>query len=168
MDVLIRIEEQHDVVAVRVVHERAFGRPEEARLVEMLHRGEFVRLSLVAEVGGQVVGHVLFSDLPVRTDEGVVHLLALAPLAVLPEWQRRGVGSALVRHGLKACAECGQRAVVVLGEPAYYGRFGFTAEQTARLESPYAGPYFQAVELQPGALESVTGAVQYPAPFTEV
>lgn len=168
MAATVRPEERHDAAAVRMVHERAFGRADEARLVEALHRDGFVRLALVAEVGGGVVGHVLFSDLPVRTVAGTVHLLALAPLAVLPEHQRAGIGSALVRHGLHECAERGHRAVVVLGEPAYYGRFGFTTERAASLTSPYSGPYFQAVELKPGAIDTLAGVVQYPAPFTEV
>lgn len=167
MDVLIRIEEQHDVVAVRVVHERAFGRPEEARLVEMLHRGEFVRLSLVAEVGGQVVGHVLFSDLPVhgrRSRPPARPGAAGGPARMAAAGCRVGTGTTWSEG---VCRVWSAR----WSFSASLRIMGVSASQPsrrARLESPYAGPYFQAVELQPGALESVTGAVQYPAPFTEV
>ena len=121
--------------------------------------------SLVAEEGGRVVGHILFSDLPIVTADGTVEALALAPLAVLPSHQRRGIGSLLVREGLRACREAGHRIVVVLGHPEFYPRFGFSAELAERLKSPFSGPAFMAAELVPGALEGVEGEVRYPPPF---
>ena len=119
----------------------------------------------VAEVDGQVVGHILFSDLPIVTPEGGSVPSSLAPMAVVPSHQRRGIGSMLVREGLRACREAGHRIVVVLGHPEFYTRFGFSAKMAEPLRSPYSGPAFMAVELVPGALDGVEGEVRYPPPF---
>jgi putative acetyltransferase len=146
----------------------AFGRDDEAVLVSALRAGGYARLSLVAEVDGQIVGHVLLSDLPIRA-AGVTHpALALAPVAVLPACQRRGVGSQLIRHGLETCRDRAQgaRIVIVLGEPEYYRRFGFSSELTRRIVSPFSGKAaWQALELSEGALAGVAGRVCYPPPF---
>jgi putative acetyltransferase len=165
LGVVVRPETPDDLEAIREVNRQAFGREDEARLVDALRAGGYARLSLVAEEAGQVVGHVLFSDLPVVTPAGPVQALALAPLAVLPARQRQGIGSRLVQEGLRACAGAGHRAVIVLGHPAYYPRFGFSAGLAGRLKSPFSGPAFMALELVPGALAGVTGEVRYPPPF---
>jgi putative acetyltransferase len=166
MPLLIRPETAAEHEAVRQVHRLAFGREDEACLVDALRTGGFVRLSLVAVSDGQVAGHILFSELPIVTPERTVTALALAPLAVRPARQRQGIGSALVRRGLELCREQGQGVVVVLGHPPFYPRFGFSAEHAARLESPFSGrPSFMAAELVPGALADVAGRVEYPPPF---
>jgi putative acetyltransferase len=164
-EVTVRPENPGDREAVREVNRRAFGREDEARLVDALRGGGYARLSLVAEGGGRVVGHVLFSDLPILTQTGTLHALALAPIAVLPARQRQGIGSRLVREGLRACADAGHRVVVVLGHPDYYPRFGFSAQLAERLKAPFFGPTFMALELVPGALAGVAGEVRYPPPF---
>jgi putative acetyltransferase len=161
----VRGEMPGDREDVREVHRQAFGREDEARLVDALRDGSYARLSLVAEEGGQVVGHVLFSDLPIIAPAGTLYALALAPLAVLPARQRQGIGSRLVLEGLRACAEAGHAAVAVLGHPDYYPRFGFSARLAGRLRAPFSGPAFMALELVPGALAGVTGEVRYPPPF---
>jgi putative acetyltransferase len=166
--VTVRPEGGADAAAVREVNRLAFGRPEEAALVDALRAGGHARLSLVAEDEGRVVGHVLFSDLVISTPTGRVEALALAPLAVLPSHQRRGIGSALVREGLRLAAGQGHRIVIVLGHPDYYPRFGFSAKLAEPLASPYAGPSFMALELVPGALRGVAGEVCYPPPFASV
>jgi putative acetyltransferase len=89
----------------------------------------------------------------------------LAPLAVVPSHQRRGIGSLLVGEGLRACAEAGHRIVVVVGHPDFYPRFGFSAKLAERLKSPCSGPAFMTMELVAGALEDVEGEVRYPPPF---
>jgi putative acetyltransferase len=165
MATLIRIEAPSDANAVVNVNRLAFGQEDEARLVASLRDEGHVRMSLVAEEGGSVVGHVLFSRLAIETQNGTVEALALAPLAVVPEWQGRGIGSALVREGLRICAERGHRVVIVLGDPVFYGRFGFSADRARLLRSLYSGPAFQALELMPGALEAIDGEVIYPPPF---
>lgn len=162
----IRHETPADHEAVRHVHRLAFGRDEEAMIVDAVRTGGYARVSLVAEVGGRVVGHILFGDLPILTDGGTVPALSLAPLAVLPECQRRGVGSALVRAGLEACRAACHRIVVVLGHPAFYPRFGFSAKLAERLSNPFhGGEAWMALELVPGALGGMTGWVRYPSPF---
>jgi putative acetyltransferase len=155
----IRDETVADHAAVGRLHRLAFGGDAEARLVDALRRSGAAAVSLVAECGGGVVGHVLLSRLISPPDA-----LALAPLAVLPDQQRRGVGSALVRAALERARAGGWAAVFVLGDPAFYGRFGFEAEAARGYASPYAGEHFMAVRLGPAPLPGA-GDVIYPEPF---
>src|SRR5687767_1467058 len=122
---LIRSESPSDIPAIHEVVRAAFGQDDEAVLVDALRDGGYLRVSLVAELDDKIVGHVLFSELPIVTESGVVPALSIAPLAVVPELQKRGIGSELMRRGLDACREAGHRIVVVLGHPEYYPRFGF-------------------------------------------
>jgi putative acetyltransferase len=165
LSVTVREETAEDLEAIRMVNRQAFRQEDEARLVDALRDGSYARLSLVAEEGGRVVGHILFSDLPIVTPTGTLHALALAPMAVLPDRQQQGFGSRLAKEGLRACAEAGHRIVVVVGHPDYYPRFGFSAQLAERLQAPFSGPAFMAVELVPGALAGVVGQVCYPPPF---
>jgi putative acetyltransferase len=166
MTIIIRPETSADHEAIRHVNRLAFGQDDEARLVDALRDGGYLQLSLVAEQAGQVIGHILFSDLPILTDAGIVPALALAPLAVLPEYQNQGIGSALVRKGLDECRQQGHKIAVVLGHPHFYPRFGFSPKLAACLTSPFSGrDSFMALELVPGALDGVAGRVQYPPPF---
>jgi putative acetyltransferase len=162
----IRPETTADLEAIRQVNRLAFGQDDEARLVDALRQGGYVRVSLVAEQASQVVGHILFSDLPIITEGGTVPALALAPMAVLPERQNQGIGSALVQRGLEVCKEQGHRIVVVLGHPNFYPRFGFSSKLASTLASPFGGgDSWMALELVPGALDQVSGKVAYPPPF---
>jgi putative acetyltransferase len=163
--VVIRAETSDDLGSIRDVNRRAFGRDDEARLVDALRDGGYARLSLVAEADGQVVGHILFSELPIVTAVGTVEALSLAPMAVIPSHQRRGFGSMLIGEGLRACRAARHRVVIVLGHPEFYYRFGFSAGLAGRLRSPFSGPAFMALELVPGALEHIEGEVRYPPPF---
>ena len=167
-DLVIRPETIADRDAIRHVNRLAFGQDAEARLVDALRDGGFVRLSLVAEQAGRIVGHILFSDLAIVTEKGTVPALALAPMAVVPESQNQGVGSVLVRRGLDTCRENGHRIVIVVGHPEFYPRFGFSHELASRLESPYAGEAFMAAELVKGTLDGIRGRVVYPPPFASV
>jgi putative acetyltransferase len=164
----IHKETANDLLAIREVNRLAFGRDDEGRLVDALRDEGFARVSLVAEVDGQIVGHILFSDLPIVTHEGTVMALSLAPMAVIPSHQRRGIGSMLVREGLRACQDAGHQIVIVLGHPEFYPRFGFSAKLTERLNAPFSGEAFMAVELVPDALEGIEGVVQYPPPFGDL
>jgi putative acetyltransferase len=169
MNCNIRPETSADHQAIRHVNRLAFGQDAEASLVDALRDGGHVRLALVAEHAGRVVGHILFSDLPIVTGSGTVPALALAPLAVLPEFQNRGIGSALVRSGLDECRRQGHKIVVVLGHPHFYPRFGFSPKLAGHLESPFSGQdSFMALELVAGALAGVAGRVQYAPPFDGV
>jgi putative acetyltransferase len=160
-----------DRTAIFTLHRAAFGGDAEARLVESLHESGDVRLSLVAEQDGEIVGHVLFSELSVMTPtEEEVAGLALAPLAVHPDWQRRGIGTELVRAALQQLRAEGWGLVLVLGEPDYYSRFDFTTAAARGLQSPYAGEYFLALDLQgeTAAGTFLRGEVLYPAPFSDL
>jgi putative acetyltransferase len=162
----LRPEAPADRDAIRHVNRLAFGQDAEGQLVDALRDGGYLRLSLVAEQRGQVIGHILFSDLPILTDAGVVPALSLAPMAVSPQYQRQGVGSALVRTGLEECRRQGHRIVVVLGHPEFYPRFGFSPKLATHLASPFSGKdAWMAAELVGGALDGVAGRVQYPPPF---
>lgn len=160
----VRRESDADLGAIRTVNREAFGQVAEADLVDALRANGDAAVSLVAESDSSIVGHILFSHLPIRTSARNVAAAALAPMSVLPRWQRRGVGSALVRAGLDRCREDGFEAVVVLGHPAYYPRFGFSARLAEPLQAPFSGPAFMALELVPGAL-TAGGQVRYPGAF---
>lgn len=161
----VRTETAADFAAIREVNRLAFGQDAEAQLVDALRAGGFVRASLVAGRDGRVVGHILFSELPIITEAGNVSALALAPMAVLPELQKQGIGSALVHAGLDHCRALGHHIVIVVGHAKFYPRFGFSPQLAARLQSPYAGEAFMAAELTPGALDGINGRVDYPPPF---
>ncbi|HWG44660.1 MAG TPA: N-acetyltransferase [Gemmataceae bacterium] len=166
MSIVIRPESTADHEAIRHVNRLAFGQNAETSLVDALRDSGYVRVSLLAEKAGQVVGHILFSDLPIITGAGTVPALALAPMAVLPEFQNQGIGSALVRSGLDECRQQGHKIVVVLGHPHFYPRFGFSPALAAHLEAPFLGSdSFMGLELVAGALDGVVGWVQYPPPF---
>jgi putative acetyltransferase len=165
---LVRPERPDDWDAIDGVHQRAFGRPDEAGLVRALRSEAEPYVALVAERAGAVIGHVAFS--PVAIDGGSPPALGLGPLAVEPGVQHAGIGSALVRAGLERCARAGARIVVVLGHAAYYPRFGFrpAAPLGLRYRSEVFDPSFFALELVPGALAGVAGWVRYHAAFERV
>jgi putative acetyltransferase len=170
--ITFRPESPQDYVAVYEVNQLAFdGRDAESQLVEAIRLiPVFIPdLSIVAEENGRVIGHILFSPITIETKSGSIPALSLAPMAVHPKCQKRGVGSALVRHGLQECARLGQKIVIVLGHPAFYPRFGFSAALAEPLASPWGGgEAWMALELVPGALRGVTGKVVYPLPFENV
>ncbi|MGD9646167.1 MAG: GNAT family N-acetyltransferase [Pirellulales bacterium] len=164
----IREEWSGDEVAIRQVHQAAFPTSAESRLVDELRRAGRLTISLVAIADEQVVGHVAFS--PVTLEGGDARALAcplgLAPLAVLPPWQKLGVGSALVKAGLEQCRRLSAGYVVVLGSPAYYGRFGFSPAANWNLSDDYqGGPAFQAIELVAGAIPPQGGRIRYAPEF---
>jgi putative acetyltransferase len=162
---IIRNEAPRDVPAIRSINENAFGRPDEADLVENLRSEGAVLGSVVAESQGRVVGHILFSRMWIDTIADAVPAVALAPMAVLTEFQRQGIGQRLVRQGLDLMRGRGEQIVIVLGHPDYYPRFGFSVEQARCLESPFPSEAFMALELVPGALAGIHGKVRYPNAF---
>ena len=168
-DATIRSEEARDRDAVRLVNERAFGGREEADIVEALHRANAVVVALVAEVGAAVVGHILFSPVTVEHSNNPP-LVGLAPMAVAPGHQRKGIGSHLVREGLARCRAAGVDGVVVLGHAEYYPRFGFVPAVQFGLRCEYDVPadVFMALELTHDALRGVSGLVRYHAAFAGV
>ena len=164
----IRPECPADVPAIRAVNERAFGQPDEAALVDAVRaRGER-SISLVAVDGKRLVGHILFTPVTIRGPHCVHEAVGLAPLAVDPDYQRRGIGSQLVAQGLDRCRESGYRIAVVLGHPAYYPRFGFVPARRhgIRFELDVPDDVFMVTELVPGALAGCTGVAHYAPEFT--
>jgi putative acetyltransferase len=160
---VIRSETTADEAAIRQINEAAFGQPLEAELVDALREVAEPFLSLVAEVEGRVVGHILFTPVTIGGGPEPVEVLGLAPMAVAPEHQRQGIGSLLVRHGLGVCQAMGYEAVVVLGHPSYYPRFGFrrASEFRIRFAEPVPDEAFMAIELVPGGLAGVRGTARY-------
>lgn len=169
---IIRPEMPEDYSAIHEVNALAFGREQEARLVDTIRQspGFTPELSLVAVDAGRVVGHVLFSPIRIETASGDVPVLSLAPVAVRPEAQNRGIGSQLIQQGLDECRRLGHAIVVLIGHPNYYPRFGFSPARAMGLEAPFPIPdeAFMALELVPGALAGVTGLVRYPPAFDDV
>lgn len=160
---IIRDETNEDVSAVRRVVTSAFGQAAEADLVDALRRSGDVVISRIASADGGVIGHILFSQL-----QAPVKCLALAPVSVIPERQGRGIGSALIRDGLAQARKDGWQAIFVLGEPAYYQRFGFSVALADKFETPYPKPYFMALDLASGALDARDGPVIYAPAFLEL
>jgi putative acetyltransferase len=169
---VIRPELPTDHRAIGEVHEQAFSRSNEAHLVEAIRAspGFIPELSLVAERQGAIVGHVMFSTVALENQAGCVSVLALAPLAVRPEWQRQGLGSRLVRAGLERAAALGHLAVILIGHPSYYPRFGFIPARAFGIEPPMPLPneVFMVLPLQADNLDGVCGTLIYPLAFDEV
>lgn len=157
----IRAENAADRAAIFALTEAAFKQHDEAKLVDALRASGDSVISLVAEDAGEIVGHVLFSKLvsPARC-------LGLAPISVAPARQGQGIGAALINHALEMAARDGWRAVFVLGDPAYYTRFGFGVEAAAKFSSPYPKEYLMARDLAPGALAKLSGALDYARAFS--
>jgi putative acetyltransferase len=164
----IRDESVGDEAAIRRLHLAAFGGDAEARLVDALReRGKAV-VSLVAVEAGDIVGHVLFSRVTIDGNDST-RALGLAPVGVLPGFQRTGIGSRLIRQGLTRCASAGYDLVVLVGAPAYYTRFGFQAAQPYGLDNEYGvQDEFMVLALREGALQGVRGLVRYAPEFAEL
>lgn len=169
-DIVVRPEDAGDIAAIREVNERAFERADEARLVDALRNAIAITASLVAEVDGRIVGHILFSPVHIDRESGCDVAVGLGPMAVVPEAQRRGIGTALVRAGIERMREAGHGAIVVLGHPSYYPRLGFAPASHfgLRWEVPGHDEAFFAIELRAGFLGARSGVVRYRPEFTEV
>jgi putative acetyltransferase len=167
---IVRAEAPEDHDAVRRVNELAFEGGTEANLVDALRQNEPAHISLLAEEEGRVVGHIFFSPVTVESAGGEWEATGLAPMAVLPERQGRGVGSALVREGLKECLRRGQEVVFVLGHADYYPRFGFRPAGPLGITCEFPSPEenFMVAELRPGALAGREGLVRYRPEFRDV
>jgi putative acetyltransferase len=166
---MIRPAAPSDAAAIRITLERAFGRPNEADLVEKLQSRSDTP-GFVALVDDCIVGHVLFTPVTVENEKDPCAALALGPMAVRPDYQNRGVGSRLVRFALDACRRAGHGVVFVLGHPRFYPRFGFEPSSRLGIQPEFQVPEetFMVRELHPGALEGVQGVVRYLPEFREV
>jgi len=165
----IRKETEADHADVFRVNELAFGSDGEPRLVEKLRARPHI--SLVAVDNGKTIGHIFFSGIFIEDPDGnMSDTTGLAPMAVLPKYQNQGIGSRLVREGLKACEDEGHAAVFVLGHKDYYPRFGFEIARNKGFTCQFEAPdeYFMVLELTPGALAGKSGKIVYPPEFSEL
>lgn len=173
---VIRPESHDDLDAIRQVVSAAFGSEVEARLVDRIRASaEYVpEMALVAEVDGEIVGHVMVSYAVMRNDDGDRRISVLSPLAVLPEFQRTGIGSALVRASLAVAEAHGEPLVILEGSPAYYGRFGFEHSSRYGIEIPLpdwapprSGQVMPLIAFDPDD-PTLGGKVVYPAAFDDL
>ena len=166
---LVRNEEEKDLGAVHTVNASAFESLAEANLVDALRKQAHPVVSLVAEDDQTIVGHIMFSPVLLSSHPGL-KIMGLAPMAVTLEHRNKGIGSALVRAGLEQCKELGFGAVVVLGHPEYYPRFGFSPSTRFGIDCEYDAPKeaFMVVELQSGYLRGNSGTIKYHAAFKNV
>jgi putative acetyltransferase len=166
-----RPEKDNDCTAIFETNELAFPEDNEARLVDMLRESESYvdGLSIVAEKDGEIVGHILFTKLTIASSEGKFTALSLAPIAVKPNFQRQGIGSGLIKEGIKACKSLGYGAIVVVGHPEYYPRFGFSPAREKGLETPFPVPdeAFMVYEIVPGYLDNINGMIKLAPEFDE-
>ena len=165
----IREEQRGEYQEIRQVIVAAFGGdPEEpaANVVELLRDRNKVPVALVAVSDNKIVGHIMFSPVTITLAPKAFRAVGLAPLSVLPEFQRQGIGSMLTREGLKKCAAAGFEIAVVLGSSHYYPRFGFSRASFYGLGNEYdTDEHFMAIELKNGTLDKVSGTVQYSPEF---
>ena len=177
LDLIIRQERVEDIASIHETVRMAFEKEAEATLVDVLRESsDFVNaLSIVAvqnsKIGessessesSEIVGHTLFSKLRIeRQEDKPVEVLGLGPVSVRPDVQRQGIGQAMIWEGLKVARELGFRAVIVLGHPQYYPRFGFVKASQYRLRAPWTVPLIDH------GLDQCAGLVVYPAAFDGV
>jgi putative acetyltransferase len=169
MRVDVREEMSGDAVAIRRVHERAFEQSQEAQIVDNLRRNCSDLLSLVAVDGNQILGHILFSPIEIKKEETTIQGMGLAPMAVLPEYQRKGIGTDLVREGIKRLTSQGCPFVMVLGHAEYYPRFGFEPASRYRIQSEWEVPdeAFMILMINESAIIGVSGLARYRPEFAE-
>ncbi len=168
--IVVREERPDDIAAIRKVNEEAFGQPAEADIVDKLRERCSDLLSLVAVQEGQVVGHILFSPARIEGEGKVVEGTGLAPMAVLPEFQRHGIGSRLVQEGINMQNARGSPFIIVLGHTEFYPRFGFERASAYRVRSQWNGvpdDAFMILVLNPAAMAGISGTARYRDEFDE-
>jgi len=167
---IIRLEKPEDQIGIRHINTEAFDTDAEANLIDALRKSGIPLISLVAEQNGELAGHILFSPVTLEADNCSISIAGLAPMAVAPAFQKREIGSMLVEEGLKYCEKAGYAAVVVLGHPDYYPRFGFIPSVNYGIKSEFDVPaeVFMAKELRKGALADCNGIVKYHKIFNQL
>jgi putative acetyltransferase len=170
MELVFRTELLQDYDEVFELHTKAFGRKNESKMVERLRKiPQFIpELSIVAEnEDGEIVGHVLFTPVIIRSSQQNFPSLVLSPIGVLPKWQGKGVARQLLNYGMELCAELGYSSVIVFEQAPFYTKFGFKAAEQWNIQSPVkvATNHFMVRELRRNALKNVSGTVEYPKSF---
>lgn len=173
-EVIYRPETQDDFQEVFEINHKAFGQQNEAKLVNALRNNPNVfipELSIVASKNNAIIGHILFTKINIKNDDKTLNeSLAIAPMAVLPEFQKNGIGGQLIRRGLETAKQLGYQSVIVLGHEDYYPKFGFEPAEKWNIKAPFdvASNVFMAIELVKGSLENISGTVIYPKEFETV
>ncbi len=165
----IRPEIPENIDSIRYVNEQAFGSKEEAEIVEKLRNRAALTLSLVAVQKQEIVGHIAFSPVVIESASSGFEAITLAPMSVLPAYQRQGIGGQLVRAGLEECRRIGHEIIVVLGHPTYYPRFGFMPAKQKGITCEFEAPEeaFMVLELREGALVGRGGIVKFQCEFRD-
>ena len=166
----IRCEKPEDISVIHHVHTAAFGQRNEADLIDALRQNNALTIALVAILDGRLIGHIAFSPVTITSSTATIEALGLGPMAVLPAYQRRGIGSQLVEAGLTACHDTPYGVVVVLGHPHYYPQFGFVPAKPLGIVWEHDAPdeAFLVQELREGALTQTKGVVKYRPEFAPV
>ncbi|QNL48034.1 N-acetyltransferase [Olivibacter sp. SDN3] len=173
-NIIIRKEQIKDYREIYEVNKLAFNQNDEAKLVDALRRNKqaFIpELSLVAITDQKIVGHSMFTEIQiVNNRKQQFKSLALAPVAVKPDFQNKGIGSMLIRHGFEVAKQLGYKSVIVLGHQHYYPKFGFLPAKKRHIKAPFDVPenVFMAVELEKDGLKGISGTVRYPPEFESV
>ncbi len=172
MNIIIRPERLEDYNKIHEVISSAFNRDEEANMVNLLRKDKaFIPdLALVAELNDEIVGYILFSKIRVSNSKDFFHSLALAPVAVKPDYQNKHIGAKLILSGLDKAKDLGYQSVIVLGNDQYYPKFGFEPAKKWNIIPPFEVPssYFMARELKKNSLKKVNGVVLYPDAFNMI
>ena len=167
---IFREEKPEDMVAIRKLNDLAFDGTGEGELVDKLRQRKAIALSMVAEDQGKILGHILFTTVTIRNDEQNFTALGIGPMAVLPQYQRKQIGSKLMEAALQKCRELEHEIVVVLGHPEFYPRFGFVPGRTFGISCEFEVPdeAFMVLELKEGALKNINGIAKYQPEFNEL
>ncbi len=167
--IVIRPEAPEDVDSIHYVNKQAFGQENESELIKKIRNRGALIISLVAIQDGEIVGHIAFSPAVIESGISNFEAIALAPMAVLPACQRKGIGLQLVQAGLEECRRLGYEIVVVLGHPEYYPCFGFALARPKGIECEFEVPdeAWMVLELREGALVGRRGMVKFQPEFRE-
>ncbi len=167
---IIRPEIPEDIGDIHTLNERAFGQPQEAKIIDELRNNCEGLLSLVAIEMEKLVGHILFSPATIEGKQGIVKGMGLAPMAVLPEMQQQGIGTQLVKNGMEYLGEMQCPFIIVLGHPEYYPRFGFEPASRYGIKSQWEGisdEAFMILWLDKSMMNHVSGVAKYRDEFNE-
>ena len=166
----VRFERPEDIPSVRVLNKQAFAQPVEADIVDRLRQACTEALSLIAEEEGRVVGHILFTPAVINSGRKAIQGMALAPMAVLPERQREGIGTRLVERGLEILGHRSCPFVIVLGHPDYYPRFGFEPASGHGIACQWEGVPDEAFMIRifdEAVMQGVSGTARYRDEFDD-
>ncbi len=165
----IRPETPEDIDSIRYINEQAFGQKQESELIDKLHKRGVLILSLVAVKDREIVGHIAFSPVVIESEYSSFEAITLAPMAVLPAYQKQGIGGRLVGTGLEQCRKLGHEIVIVVGHPDYYPRFGFVLAKPKGISCEFEVPEeaFMILELRKGALAGRSGIVKFQPEFRD-